>query len=334
MSRPNTMMKGLGRAMGGGASVAGIFLLILFVIYASERHSVLSGSGMQTVFNGLMALSLAAAGETLVVLTGGLDMSAGAILGLANTFIAVMMHDSPLSMVSIFLLTLVVGFGAGFVNGLWVAFARVQPIVATLATSFIWYGFALLLLPQPGGHVPPSFTHVLSGSIGGKFPNSVLLLIVVLIVWQLIRRSRFGVNMYAIGSDESAAFTSGIPVKRVKLWAYSLAGVFYALAGMFLGTIMSSGDATIGAAYLLPVVAAVVIGGTSLAGGRGTMVGSLIGAAILTILSNVLFVLGVSSFYTDIFQGVIIIVAVVFGNFGSLAGRWRRFAPTRADNEK
>jgi ribose transport system permease protein len=243
------------------------------------------------------------------------------------------MGDSGVNVVSVILLALVVSTAAGLFNGVAVAYGRLQAIVATLATSFIWYGVALVTMRTPGGHVAPVLVSVLTGTPGGWLPIAVLWLIGLLIAAWLFRKTRVSVNIYAIGSHGKSAHLAGIRTSNTQLWAYALAGFSYGVAGVFLSAVMGSGDANVGSSYLLPAIAAVCIGGTPLTGGRGTLASGVIGAAILTVLTGFLFVLGVSSFYTDIFTGVFIILAVVLGGFSRLAGSVRHaLSVHRADS--
>jgi ribose transport system permease protein len=291
-----------------GILVAMIMIyLILFVL--TQRR--LPGSfELSTTLNNTMTVGLAAVGQTFVVLTGGIDLSVGGIVDVTNSVAAQMMRDNPGSMLAITLLVLAIGAGAGFINGLLVTYGRLQPIIVTIATLAIWQGVALLVLPQQGGAIPPGFTNLLAGNIG-ILPSSLIIFILLILLWQVLRRTHFLVTLYAIGNDERAARANGVPVRFAKIGAYTVGGLFSGAAGLYLAAVATSGDATSGTPLTLTSIAAVVLGGVSLFGGRGSAVGSLVGACILTLLLNVLFFAGINPQLQEFFQGLFLILAVV-----------------------
>lgn len=291
-----------------GILVAMILLyLILFVL---RQQRLPGGFELSTTLNNSMTLGLAALGQSLVVLTGGIDLSVGGIVDVTNSVAARMMQDNPGSIVGVTLLVLLIGAGAGLLNGLLVTYGRLQPIIVTIATLAIWQGVALLVLPQPGGSIPTVVTNLLAGDIAG-LPASLIIFILLILFWQVLRRTPFLVALYAIGNDERAARANGASVELAKVGAYTLGGVFAGAAGLYLAASSTSGDATTGTQFTLTSIAAVVLGGISLFGGRGSAVGSLIGACILTLLLNVLFFAGVNPQLQEFFQGLFLILAVV-----------------------
>jgi len=291
-----------------GILVAMIMLYLILFVLAQRR---LPGSfELSTTLNNTMSVGLAAVGQTLVVLTGGIDLSVGGIVDVTNSVAAQTMHDNPGSMLGITLLVLAIGAGAGLINGLLVTYGRLQPIIVTIATLAIWQGVALLVLPQQGGAIPPGFTNLLAGNIG-IVPSSLVIFILLILLWQVLRRTRFLVTLYAIGNDERAARANGVPVNLAKIGAYTVGGLFSGAAGLYLAAVATSGDATSGTPLTLTSIAAVVLGGVSLFGGRGSAVGSLVGACILTLLLNVLFFAGINPQLQEFFQGLFLILAVV-----------------------
>jgi ribose transport system permease protein len=291
-----------------GILVAMVMLyLILFVL---TQHRLPGSFELSTTLNNTMTVGLAAVGQTLVVLTGGIDLSVGGIVDVTNSVAAQMMRDNPGSMLAITLLVLAIGAGAGFINGLLVTYGRLQPIIVTIATLAIWQGVALLVLPQQGGAIPPGYTNLLAGNIG-IVPSSLIIFILLILLWQILRRTHFLVSLYAIGNDERAARANGVPVRFAKIGAYTVGGLFYGAAGLYLAAVATSGDATSGTPLTLTSIAAVVLGGVSLFGGRGSAVGSLVGACILTLLLNVLFFAGINPQLQEFFQGLFLILAVV-----------------------
>ncbi len=291
-----------------GILVVMIMLYLILFVLAQRR---LPGSfELSTTLNNTMSVGLAAVGQTLVVLTGGIDLSVGGIVDVTNSVAAQTMHDNPGSMLGITLLVLAIGAGAGLINGLLVTYGRLQPIIVTIATLAIWQGVALLVLPQQGGAIPPGFTNLLAGNIG-IVPSSLIIFILLILLWQVLRRTRFLVTLYAIGNDERAARANGVPVNLAKIGAYTVGGLFSGAAGLYLAAVATSGDATSGTPLTLTSIAAVVLGGVSLFGGRGSAVGSLVGACILTLLLNVLFFAGINPQLQEFFQGLFLILAVV-----------------------
>jgi ribose transport system permease protein len=291
-----------------GILVAMVLLyLILFVL---RQQRLPGGFELSTTLNNSMTLGLAALGQSLVVLTGGIDLSVGGIVDVTNSVAARMMQDNPGAIVGVTLLVLLIGAGAGLLNGLLVTYGRLQPIIVTIATLAIWQGVALLVLPQPGGLIPTVVTNLLAGDIAG-LPASLIIFILLILFWQVLRRTPFLVALYAIGNDERAARANGVSVELAKVGAYTLGGVFAGAAGLYLAASSTSGDATTGTQFTLTSIAAVVLGGISLFGGRGSAVGSLIGACILTLLLNVLFFAGVNPQLQEFFQGLFLILAVV-----------------------
>jgi ribose transport system permease protein len=285
-------------------------IMLFLILFVLTQHRLPGSFELSTTLNNTMTVGLAAVGQTLVVLTGGIDLSVGGIVDVTNSVAAQMMRDNPGSMLAITLLVLAIGAGAGFINGLLVTYGRLQPIIVTIATLAIWQGVALLVLPQQGGAIPPGYTNLLAGNIG-IVPSSLIIFILLILLWQILRRTHFLVSLYAIGNDERAARANGVPVRFAKIGAYTVGGLFYGAAGLYLAAVATSGDATSGTPLTLTSIAAVVLGGVSLFGGRGSAVGSLVGACILTLLLNVLFFAGINPQLQEFFQGLFLILAVV-----------------------
>jgi ribose transport system permease protein len=266
---------------------------------------------------GGAALALAAMGQTVVVLTGGFDLSAGAVVSLVNVVLGSYMGPGVSSQVLFGVAALAIGGAVGAVNGFFVAFARLQPIVVTLSTMFIVQGVTLLIMDTPGGMIPPEFSAFLVGdAIPGVLPAPVVVVALALLAWLLVKNTRLGVGLYAVGSDEDAARAAGVPIRAVEFAAYVLAGAFYGAAGAFVSAQTGSADPLVGRPMLLQIFTAVVLGGTLLGGGRGGCVGSVVGAYTLIIVVNILLVLNVSAYYSSVAEGVILIPAVLGASLG------------------
>jgi len=263
-----------------------------------------------SVVNTAVPTVLVAVGQTIVVITRGIDLSVGGVIDVSNALAATHMKDNLASMVGWSLAILALGASFGALNGILVAYGRLQPILVTLATLAILQGLAIWILPEPGGLIPPSYSNTLASTQG---PWSLLFIALVASGWLVLRRMTIGVRIFAIGNDESAARAHGIPVRRVKVIAYALSGLLAAASGLFLAASTTGGDAGAGDVYVLTSIAAVVLGGISFYGGRGSALGSIAGAFVLTILTNVLFFAGINPLYQSFFQGLFLVLAVFLG---------------------
>ena len=250
------------------------------------------------------------------MLTAGIDLSVGMVFVLANCVASHLVVGTPLQAAFGVVAVLAVGALCGWINGAIIVYGRLQPIITTLATGTVYYGIALGLRPVPGGDVHAGLADALTGSPGGVPAMLLVLLGVVLLVWVPYRRSVSGRAALAIGSSEAAAYMSGVNIGRTKLIAYTLAGLLAAIGGLLLTFVTYSGEAssTIGGVYTLNSIAAVVIGGTSLAGGAGTAIGSVFGALVLRTIGDLLFVFDLEPLWQPLFQGFILLAAVSLGS--------------------
>ena len=313
-------------------------LLALLAVYVREAPQFRPRE-QRTIANSGLTLAVASLGQTLVVLTGGIDLSVGPMVSLTNSVTsAVTDQGAPRSsMMLAAALALLIGAGGGWINGLLVAYGRLQPIIVTLATASIWGGLALYVRPEPGGYVPPGFTELVAGlafddrpldlpfGLGWDrpLPRALFGLAGLVAVWLLFQRTRLATRIYAVGSSEGAAYMSGVHVARAKLWAYVLAGVAAGAAGLVTSAQTATGNALAGNPATLNSIAAVVLGGASLAGGAGSYLGTLAGAYVIAMIPSVLFFYGVSTFYQQLFQGSILLAAVGLGALGVLRVRNR-----------
>lgn len=321
MSAAAARLLGARRRWTEGPVVAAAVLIALLVLYAFFA-TLFSSFTLQAICNDSAALALAAIGETLVVISGGFDLSVGAIMGVVNVLLATHLTGGSGHQALWIVLTLAIATAAGAANGFLVAYVRLQSIIVTIATLFILSGIALKILDQPGGEVPRGFTDALTGVT--VIPRALIIVLVAAGAWVALRRTRLGAAMYAIGGDPEAAHRSGIPVQRRLLAIYTLAGLFYGLAGVFYTAQTGSGDPRTGTSFLLTAFVAVVLGGTRFGGGEGSAIGSIIGAFIVTMLIAVIFVLGIDTFWTGIVEGIVLAAAVLLN---STVQRWR---PRRA----
>ena len=308
-----------------GLALAVVLLVASILVYCTIYYAAqarLPGSfEVTTTVNNTMPLAFAGVAQAIVVLTGGIDLSIGGVIDLTNAVAALYLGDTLGSMLACSLAVLAIGGLCGLLNGLLVAYGRLQPILVTLATLAIFQGLAIRILPSPGGQVPPEFTTALANIDG---PVSLLYAAVPFVFWFAFRRTSIGVGIYAIGNDDVAAKAVGVRNIRSRISAYVLSGVFSAAAGLFLVANATSGDPTTGNGYTLRSIVAVVLGGISLFGGRGTPVSAVLGAFVTTMIVNILFFAQIDPLYQSFFEGVFLVIAVL------LTGGIGRFMRGRA----
>jgi ribose transport system permease protein len=287
-------------------------LLLIFTRTIQPSYGV---AGIQFLATSVLPLALAAVAQAVVVIGGGIDLSVGSMMALTSVISATLMDgQTDAFAVAVVLGVLVLGIALGTINGSLVVFTRVPDIVVTLAMSFVWAGFALLVLERPGGGSAKWLRDLVVGPLGNEWiPKALIALIVVVtIIWIPVRRSRVGLSIYAIGSNQLAAFRSGVPVGRTKVFAYALTGLFSALAGLALTASTGIGTPVPGP-YTLMSVAAVVLGGVSLAGGRGGIVGPIVAVVILQLMRTDMTFLSINTDLATVAQGVILIGVVMIG---------------------
>ncbi len=302
----------------GTLLAVGIFV-VMFVIYSSNHPAGFTANVVQTASNKGVLLAFVAMAQALVVITSGIDLSVGMIFILTNCLASWIVVGSPVQVAVGVVAVLAVGALCGAINGLIVIYGRLQPIVTTIASGAVYFGIALALRPFPGGSVDETLADALTGRIFGVIPASlVTLLAVVAIVWVPFSRSVTGRAAYATGSSEAAAYMSGVPIRRAKFAAYTLSGLLAAIGGLFLTFFTYTGDAAYasGNAYTLFSIAAVVLGGVSLFGGRGSAIGAIFGALAFRTIGDLLFVFDFDPLWQPLFQGVVLLFAVSLGAFG------------------
>lgn len=302
-----------------GTLLALALFLLMFVIYISNHPAGFTANVVQTAANKGVLLALVAMAQTFVVITAGIDLSVGMVFILASCLASYVVVGSPMQTAGGVALVLLTGLACGLVNGLIVVFGRLQPIVVTIATGAVYYGIALWLRPDPGS--TPNFNSDLADTFTGKLwhtlPASLVTLVVLtILIWVPYRRSVIGRAAYAVGSSEIAAYMSGVPIRRAKIAAYCLSGLFASLGGLFLTFFTYSGEASLanGNTYTLFSIAAVVLGGVSLFGGKGSAIGAILGALAFRTIGDLLFVFNLDPLWQPLFQGVVLLLAVSLGS--------------------
>ncbi len=290
-----------------------LVVLLVFTKIIQPRYGIAAIQGLAI---SVLPLTLAAVAQAIVVISGGIDLSIGAMMALTGVISAALMKGQPEEFgVAVVLGVLLLGLGLGAINGGLVVLTRVPDIVVTLAMSFVWAGCALLVRSSPGGGAAQWLKDLVLGSIGSEWipKAAIALVVVVALVWIPLRRSRLGLSIYAIGSNQLAAFRSGVSVGRTKILAYMLTGLFSALAGLSLTASTGIGTPVPGP-YTLMSVAAVVLGGVSLAGGRGGVFGPIVAVVVLQMIRTDMTFLNVNTNLAVVAQGFILIGVVMVGS--------------------
>lgn len=288
-------------------------LIILVVIVSVLNPSFLEPLNILNLLRQVAINALIAFGMTFVILTGGIDLSVGAILALSSALTAGMIV-SGIDPILAIIIGCILGGLMGMVNGLFITKGKMAPFIATLATMTIFRGLTLVYTGgNPITGLGDNYLFQLFGRgyfLGIPVP-AITMIITFIVLFIVLHKTPFGRKTYAIGGNEKAALISGIKVPNVKIMIYSLSGMLAALAGAILTSRLNSAQPTAGTSYELDAIAAVVLGGTSLSGGKGRIFGTLIGALIIGTLNNGLNLLGVSSFYQMVVKGIVILIAVL-----------------------
>ena len=289
----------------------GLVLLSIGLSIASPNF--LTPSNLFSVLRQVSYSGLIAFGMTFIILIGGIDLSVGAILALVGIVTASLIQ-AGMDPILASCIGLLLGAACGAINGLLVSFGRIAPFIATLATMILFRGIAQEYSQSKpiSINVDGFFNEIGSGYLFDTIPVPVvLMLLVYYMLWFVLKKTRFGRHVYALGGSEDVARISGLKVRSLKLWVYTLSGLMSGLAALVVTSRLSSASPNAGAMYELDAIAAVVLGGTSLSGGRGWIFGTLVGVVLLGILSNGLNLLNVSSNYQLIIKGVVILFAVL-----------------------
>lgn len=313
---------GMHRVFGRHPSLVGMPALLLgFIVFTVIIHPKFGSFDVQSLAMGALPLALAAAAQASVVLSGGIDLSVGSVMAVTNVIAAsTMQHATFGESLLIGVLILIAGALQGAANGLIVVLSRIPDVVVTLTTGFIWGGVALLIMEKPGGGAPQEFLNLGAGTVFSDWiPSGVILLIVaVAVIWIPVARSRLGLLIYATGSDKVAAFRSGVNVERTRFFSYVIGGLFSAVGGLAITMTTGIGAPLAGIYYTLSGLAAIVIGGVSLNGGRGGMIGPVMAAFVLTLIPSDLIFMDIDPNYGQVIQGTLIVLVVMIGGFVTL----------------
>ncbi len=299
-----------------------LILAVMFAITAVLQRNFFATKSIVRNINSFTPLILLTMGQAVVIISGGLDLSVGSALSLLTCVLtSVMKEGVPVTGMYALLVTFAVAMLIGVINGIGIGYLRIPPVIVTFATSFIWLGIALFLRPTPGGETVDWFQAFYKiGAIEGApesiktfgdvIPPALILVLIGCAVWYIISRTRTGRYIYAVGGNSDSAYETGINTARVQMQACMINSVFIFLTALFFVGQNRSGDARMGDPLTLKAIAAAVVGGIALTGGRGSVYFAIIGALILSFVSKIIFFANIPNAYQTLFGGLIVIVAI------------------------
>jgi len=309
-----------------------VILIVMVIITANLQNNFFTMPAVTNNLNAFVPLILISMGQSLVMVSGGIDLSAGTALSLLTCVMArIMTADDPMSGVIAVLVAVAVSVGIGALNGLGMGYFRLPPVVVTFATSYIFLGAALAIMPRPGGGCAEwvkgfySFSNIKDApywlvSFGKVMPPALILLIVACVAWLIIRNTRFARYAYAMGSNETCAFASGINTPMTMTKACIINAFFILGAALFFIAQNLSADARMGDPFALRSIAAAVVGGVALQGGRGSMFNAMIGAFTLSFVNKIIVFASLPTAYQTLVSGVIVIIAIAASSFYAVIG--------------
>ncbi|PWX46314.1 ribose ABC transporter permease [Clostridium perfringens] len=288
-----------------------IGLVLLCIVITIVTPNFLSVSNITNVFTQVSVNAIIAIGMTFVILTGGIDLSVGSTLAISGAVGASIVKLTGNVFLAI-IVAAVIGIAVGLINGLLVSKGKLQAFIVTLATMTIFRGATLVFTDgTPISKLPEAFVKIGNGKLGFMPIPVIITIIIAIIAVYALSQTRFGRYLYALGGNEDASRLSGINTDKIKTLVYVVSGFASAIAGVIITSRIGSASPNAGTGFELDAIAAVVIGGTSLAGGEGTITGTLIGALIIGVLNNGLNLMNVSPFYQSIVKGLVILIAVL-----------------------
>lgn len=293
-----------------------LFALILFVlslvINLILQPNMFAKDTLNSNMRVFLPIILMSVGQAVVILAGGIDISMGGIVSIVNTVLAtqVGLDGSPQKMWLFVFVSLFAGLLAGALNGFFIAYLRLQPIITTYATSFLFGGLALFILPNPGGGIPADVAALYRNTTPLGMPLSFYIIAIILLLWAYLSATRYGRFLYAVGGKAQAAYETAVPVTSVQFSVYVISGLMAALSGIAITMLSGSGNAEIGGTMTLNSITAVVIGGNAMSGGIGGVVGPVMGAITLGIIQNIISFAQINTWWETLVKATIIVVAL------------------------
>ena len=304
-----------------------LMLLVMFIITAMLQDNFFESSSVSRNINAFAPLILLAMGQAVVIVSGALDLSSGAALSLLTCVLTfVMKQDDPITGVYAIVIAFIVAVLIGVINGIGIGYLRIPPVIITFATSYIWLGAALFIRPTPGGESVAWFKIFYDAksaegvpefvrTIGSVIQPALGLVLIGCLIWYIISKTKTGRYIYAVGSSNDSAYATGINTAKVQMRACIINSVFIFLAALFFVGQNQSGDARMGDPMTLKAIAAAVVGGIALTGGRGSIYLAIVGALILSFVNKIIFFANIPNAYQTLVSGLIIIIAIA----GSMA---------------
>lgn len=307
------------------ALFASIFFVIAIVINLILQPNMFAQGTLNSNMRVFLPIILMSMGQAIVILGGGIDISVGGIVSIVNTVLAtrVGLDGSPEKMWQFVLVSLLAGLLAGALNGFFIAYLRLQPIITTYATSFLYAGFALYILPNPGGGIPADIAALYRETTPLGLPLAFYIIAIILLIWLYVSSTRYGKYLFAVGGKSDAAYETAVPVTLVQFSTYVISGLMSALAGIAITMLSGSGNADIGNPMTLNSITAVVIGGNALSGGIGGVAGPVMGAITLGVIQNIISFAHIDTWWETLVKATIIVVALAAPGFINLIRRRR-----------
>jgi len=293
-----------------------ILLVVTTILYTVLQPNFFLPSNLSRLLNSnfrtWLPVILVTIGQAIVLLGGGLDLSNGAILSVGNVILALTVVSGDETGFNLLMALVVIGFGivAGFLNGFFTAFLGLQPVIITFATSFIYSGIALLLLPTPGGEIPRVYVDFYRNTSILGIPITLLVIGLVILIWTLFRKRKYGRFLYAVGGDPDAAYTTGVPVTWMKISTYMISGLLAAFGAISYTLLTGSGFSGSGDDMTLASITGAVLGGVSMSGGAGSVLGSVFGGIILGNIRKIISTIRLNNWWVTLVNALVIVVAL------------------------
>jgi ribose transport system permease protein len=289
-----------------------ILLVISIAVNLFLQPNMFDRETLNSNMRVFLPLILMSVGQAIVLLGGGIDISAGGVVSIVNTILAtrVGLDGSPEKMWQFVIISLLVGVLAGSINGFFISYLRLQPIITTYATSFLYAGFALFILPNPGGGIPADVANIYRTSTPLGLPLAFYIIAILLLLWIYVSSTRYGKFLFAVGGKADAAYETAVPVTAIRFSTYVISGFMAALAGIAITMLSGSGNADIGNPMTLNSITAVVIGGNALSGGIGGVAGPVMGALTLSLIQNIISFAHINTWWETLVKATIIVVAL------------------------
>ena len=287
-------------------------LVLSLVINLILQPNMFARETLNSNMRVFLPIILMAIGQAIVILGGGIDISVGGIVSIVNTVLAtrVGLNGSPEEMWKYIFVSLLIGLLAGAINGFFIAYLRLQPIITTYATSFLFAGLALFILPNPGGGIPAAIAALYRDTTPLNLPLAFYIIAIFLLIWFYLSSTRYGKFLFAVGGKADAAYETAVPVTMVQFSTYVLSGLMAAFSGIAITMLSGSGNGEIGGPMTLNSITAVVIGGNAMSGGVGGVAGPVIGAITLGIIQNIISFANINTWWETLVKATIIVVAL------------------------